>query len=180
MNMRYISKNLEWFCSQEGLNCLEKAVNLEERIDFIYNYLVSICKNNQTDYEEIAVFKIAFLLSDAISKSNLEYTQNDKILDDQINPFVAFINNANTIHDDGTLGLLLLSILHEIANPFLKNDWIYDEKYNDYNVLVEHLEQLDHKFDSGSIMLVDTKAFETDKEKELIQLEIIWLFCVEE
>ena len=57
---------------------------------------------------------------------------------------------------------------------------IYDEKYNDYNVLVEHLEQLDHKFDSGSIMLVDTKAFETDKEKELIQLEIIWLFCVEE
>jgi len=180
--MKIISKNQEWFSGNEGQQHFEKCKDLAERSMFIYSYLKAICDENKTKYDHTPLFKIAFLLADAVFTSELSYAKLPDFLDVQKNPFLAYVKNTPAIIDEEIVYASLLSILHSIANPFSKKEWIFGEEITGKEDLILRqsklkfkLIELEHQFEYSPLTLVNPEDYKIESDKEFIQLEIIWL-----
>ena len=100
-----------------------------------------------------------------------------RLLDEKANPFVAFIANAQVTYSNENAQLIFTSIVHGIANPYDKNEWIYDYKSFRDNKEISILDDAGHIFISrNKALFADIKVYDCDKLYHQTQLELVWLF----
>lgn len=174
--MKMMSKNEQWFASEEGQASFAQSETLEQKISFLYSYLVTIREQKGYKNEDAILTKMAILLADGVLTSDLPYAAVPKFLDVKENPFLAYVKNADALQDTEQIYISLLSILHEIADPFVKSNWIYDPAVMNQDALKDHLGTLEHEFIASPSLLPDPECFKIEEPKAFIQLEIIWLF----
>ena len=174
--MELLKKDKQWFLSEEGgkkfaaLNCVG------DRAVFIYSYLKTI--SNEAFEKDNILFKTAFLLADEVYNSNLEYSQYPEILSEKANPFVAFLSNSKKGYTEDQIYCIFLSFIHGISNPFNKADWIYNEKMFKDDEYIHKLDELGHMFViPNKLFLPNAEAYKCDEKYNMIQLEVVWLFC---
>ena len=172
--MNIISQHENWFSSAEGQQYFAKIQRRDDQIGFMYSYLLAICKNNSIKYEKQILFNYAFFLSDAVLTSGLSYSKLPDYLDCEKNPYLAFIKNSSEFDDEKKIYTYLLLINHNVVNPFEKGEWIY----NKLSIIecADKVIELKHNVLPTQLPDVKVELFEVEKEKEFIQLEIIWLF----
>ena len=172
--MNIISQQENWFSSTEGQQYFAKIPSRDDQIGFMYSYLLAICKNNSIKYEKQILFNYAFFLSDAVLTSGLSYSKLPDYLDCEKNPYLAFIKNSSEITETAKIYTYLLLITHDIVNPFSQSEWIYD----DISIIgcAEKIAELKHNVLPTQLPDVNMDLFDVAKEKEFIQLEIIWIF----
>lgn len=176
-------RDKQWFFTSEAKAQYNGLTSLEDRIGFIYSCLKHNIKKSSYSLdskklEEKLIFKTSILLADAIHNSNLEYKNYPDIIDATKNPFVAFVENGEFINDNKVMFAIYMSILHNIADAFNKEEWIYNKsnfKNNDY---VEILEKRGKPFIGA--LYQTPEAFVCDEETGKIQLEIAWMFNITE
>ena len=172
--MKLIEKEESWFLSKNGFEKYSMLSSLEERTVFIYSYLkmvVNMCFENDN-----TLFKMAFLFADAIYNSDVQYALYPQIIQ-QENPFFAYLQNADNCLDNKNMYIVLTSILHDKVDPKKMGEWIYDKEFWEDEDLGERLEEKGIAYLSAdSINMTDPSIYEMDSTKELIQLELAWLF----
>lgn len=175
--MKLVFQNENWFTTEEATKTFEECTNLEDRSSFLFCYLRAICKSQNKQFEEKFLYKFAFMLADGVWESGLPYCNAEDFLSLSKNPFVAFLINAKSFMPKDNIYIPLLSILHNIADPFTKNDWIYTIDFKNKDTVVEKLKTLDHLFIDGTDLTVaDPKVYQVEKNLEFLQLQIISLF----
>ena len=173
--MELLKKDKQWFLSDEGSKFFAALNSVGDRAVFIYSYLKTFA-NEALDKENI-LFKTAFLLADEVFNSNFSYSAYPELLSEKINPFIAFIGNAKRGYTTEQIYCIYLSFVHNIADPFKKSEWIYNDSFFKEDKYVRKIDELGHLFVvPNEDMFVDAKAYECDEEYNLLQLEIIWLF----
>ena len=173
--MELLNNDKKWFLSDEGSKLFATLDNVNDRAVFIYSYLKSF--SNEVFEKENILFKTAFLLADAVFNSQVAYSSFPKILDEKVNPFVAFFANAKREYTQEQIYCIFLSFIHNVADPFKKTDWIYNDSSFKDN---EYLNKLNDEgrlfFVPNETLLPEKDAFKCEEVYNMIQLEIIWLF----
>lgn len=107
-----------WYFSSEGKSAYESLSSVCEKTLFFMNYLRCIQnKKNNPDVVEI-LYKIAFVMSNSMVDSNLEFGGYPNILNQDKNPFVYYVKHNLLNHEyvpiycEETLPLVLLKLLH--------------------------------------------------------------------
>lgn len=173
--MELLKKDKQWFFSDEGKKAFASLSSVGDRAVFIYSYLKTIANEN-SDKDNI-LFKTAFLLADEVFASDLPYKNYPDIINERVNPFIAFLSNAKRVYASEQIYCIYLSIVHNIANPIMKNDWIYDEAVFKGDGYIRKIDELGHMFVvPNPDFMVDAGAYKCDEKIHMIQLEIIWLF----
>lgn len=173
--MELLKKDKQWFLSDEGGKKFAALSSVGDRAVFIYSYLKSFA-NDSLEKNNI-LFKTSFLLADAILNSDLPYSTYPGILDEKVNPFVAFVANAKREYTIEQIYCIYLSFVHNIADAFKKSEWIYNDSLFMGDGYIHKIDELGHMFViPNEDMLVDAKAYKCNEKYNMIQLEIIWLF----
>ncbi len=115
----------EWYFSNAGHMAYQQAKTVPDRTKFFYNYLWCISsKKQKPDFLE----RIAFIMANSMTPSNLPFARYPNILDGNQNPFVALVESGfvspigNNDHDKNFKfevvdTAVLLAALHN------DNDW---------------------------------------------------------
>ena len=77
--MEVINQTSEWFKTDEAISMYNSLESLADKTVFLYSYLSKIA--DKSFRENKTLFKMAFLLADAISKSNLPYNEYEVLID---------------------------------------------------------------------------------------------------
>lgn len=171
--MELLKYDAAWFLSKAGCNMFDSLKSLEDRSVFIYSYLKKIA-NAEFDQDSI-LFKAAFFLADAVLGSSLTYSSYPDIIDPAKNPFVAYLAHAEHCPGAEAMYSIFLSILHGVADPAKRNEWIYDENMENPEYVEEKLTELGKCFCSGDVTMASTDAFAIADSLQLVQLKLIWL-----
>lgn len=172
--MELLKFDADWFLSEPGRRAFSDLKSLEDRSIFLYSCLKSMVSSD-FDKDHI-LFKTAFFLADAVAGSSLSYGSYPDLLDPKKNPYVAYLVNAARCPDAQTLYCVFLSVLHGIADPFKKNEWIYSPDICDPDKMNAMLEKKGRNFCHGSVTTADPSAFEIDPALQIMQIKLIWLF----
>lgn len=173
--MELLKKDKKWFQSEEGRECFAALNSVGDRAVFIYSYLKTFA--NDSFEKGSILFKTSFLLADAIFNSDVPYGTYPGILDEKVNPFVAFIANAKKGYTVEQIYCIYLSFVHNIADAFKKSEWIYNESLFKDDGYIHKIHELGHMFViPNKDMFVEAEAYKCDESYDMIQLEIIWLF----
>lgn len=173
--MELLKKDKQWFLSEEGGKAFAALTSIGDRAVFLYSYLVNIASDSLE--KQNATFKTAFLLADAVYGSDVEYSSYENLLNEKTNPFVAFLANAKRKYTDEQLYCIYLSFIHGVADPFKKDEWIYNDEYFKGDAYIRKLEEGGYMFVvPNDNFLPDPSAYECDEKYNMIQLEIVWLF----
>ena len=173
--MELLKKDKQWFLSDEGGKKFATLSSVGDRAVFIYSYLKNFA--NDSFEKDNILFKTSFLLADAIFNSDVPYSTHPGILDEKVNPFVAFIANAKREYSIEQICCIYLSFVHNIADAFKKSEWIYNDSLFKDDGYIHKIDELGHLFVvPNKDMFVDAKAYKCDEKYNMIQLEIIWLF----
>lgn len=173
--MELINNNSQWFLSTQGQTVFENCKNIEDRSVFVYSYLKTISAESLE--KDSFLFRIAFLISDAIYNSNTQYSSFPEILNSDKNPFVAYVKNAKKVYSIEANYCILLSILHGIADPFNASDWIYDQSLFEKEGYVEKIKEFGKCFiENKNTVIVDVDDYAIDESLRFIQIELAWLF----
>ncbi len=177
--MELIKKNADWFLSAEGQKVFEGCKGIEDRAVFIYSYLKTV--SCESLHKEEFLFRVAFLLADAVYSSKAPYASFPALLDGAKNPFVAYVKNAKKIYDTQATYCIFLSILHEFVDPFNPSEWIYDQTLFKNGGYIEKMKEKDQCFIEERISEVaDDALYDIDQELRFIQIELAWLFILSE
>lgn len=173
--MELLKNDKQWFLSDEGSKKFVALSSVGERAIFIYSYLKTFV--SETLEKDNFLFKTAFLLADAVVNSEVEYCTYPNLLDEKVNPFVAFLSNAKREYSEEQIYCIYLSLIHNIADPFKKSEWIYNDLVLKGDGYIDKIYEMGRMFVvPNPDFLVDIAAYECDEEYNMIQLEIIWLF----
>ncbi len=175
--MKIISQQKSWFASPEGQKHFAEISDKSNQIGFMYSYLLAICKENNAKYDQNILFKYAFFLTDAVLTAEMSYSSLPDFLDCEKNPYLAFVENSQDLVDltePINIYTYLLLITHGVVDPFLKSEWIYDG--NTIIGCAEKIAEMKHNILPTQLPDVNMDLFNVAKEKEFIQLEIIWIF----
>lgn len=169
--MEILEKNKSWYFTDEAINEFKGLKKTEDRARFIYFYLRTICSTHPIDKkdDESCLFKMAFLLADAVMNSKTSYSTYPKALDEQSNPFIAFLANLKRSYSKDKFYNILLSIVTQTVDPFNQHDKIYTADYNIATDFTNRIKNAEYFYDISPYQ----KCKEQYKE---IMLEIIWLF----
>ena len=171
--MELIKHDAQWFLSEYGSKAYSALKTLEERSVFLYSYLKQIAK---ADFEEDQLlFRVAFFFADAVSGSALPYNAYPALIDPAKNPFVAYLKNTDSFPGGKAVYGIFLSILHGIADPFQRNNWVYSKDLQSEEVLEEKLAELGKDFVGSAIKMADPDAYAIDEALQPVQLKLIWL-----
>lgn len=163
-----------WYLSEAGCTAFSSLRTLEDRSVFLYSYLKTVAK---PDFDkEQTLFKIAFFLADGVGCSALPYRGYPALIDPSKNPFVAYVCAAEHCPGSETLFYIFLGILHQIADPRKRNDWVYDKQLEDEEYLREKLALLGKNLYPDPTIMADTEAYAIDPTLQALQLKLIWLF----
>ena len=175
--MKLILENENWFTTQEATKVYEECASLEDRSSFLFSYLRAICKEQNKTFEDTLLYSFAFMLADGVWGAGLDYCNSEDFLSPQKNPYIAYFKNAGSFASTDNIYIPLLSIVHNIADPFSKNNWIYTIDFKDKEKVVEKLKSLDHLFlDDIDLTAADPEVYQVESNVEFLQLQIISLF----
>ena len=172
-SMELIKQSSAWFLSSTGCQAFSSLQTLEDRSVFLYSYLKTIAKP-EFDREQV-LFKIAFFLADGVMGSSLPYQAYPNVIDPQKNPFVAYLARTTHYREAQILYYIFLGILHGIADPMDKDNWIYHAKVEDTEYLRNTLEQLGKDLYPSPYTMADPDAYAIDPSLEPVQMKLIWL-----
>lgn len=170
--MELIDKEQSWFFSDTAKSEYEKLTLLEDKVAFIYSYLMKV--SIKPFVENGVAFKTAILLADSVSDSNLEYSSYPEIINASKNPYVSFLKNGRNYNNEKILFAIYLSILYGLADAHNLNEWIYDFKYFKKDGYIDKLEELGRPFIHKPYQIPE--PFKCDEATGKIQLEIAWMF----
>lgn len=177
--MKLILQNEGWFSTNDAAAAFEGCEGLEDRSGFLYSYLKAICKEQNKEYEDSILFRIAFLLADGVWEAKLPYCTIPDFLSPKENPFLAYVRNVASLTTSDNFFIPLLSVLHQIADPFSKQDWIFTIDFKDADAVGKKLTELGHLFIIyGESLAQDAEAFRIDSKLDFVQLQIIALFSI--
>lgn len=175
--MELLKKEKQWFLSDEGGKKFAALISVGERAVFIYSYLKTFV--SETFEKNNILFKTSFLLADAVINSNVPYSAYPDILSESHNPFIAFLANAKREYTIEQVYCIYLSIVHNIADPLKKSEWIYNDSLFKEDGYIHKMDELGHLFIvPNEDMFIDANAYKCEDKYNLIQLELIWLFGV--
>ncbi len=173
--MDLIKEDKSWFSSARGVMSFKALSSLKQRSIFIYSYLKTVADNSFE--KDNTLFKIAFLLADAIHNSNLEYSNYENLIDEVKNPILVYLKNCGKYLGTKSVFISLLAIICGKVDPKDKSAWIYDKDFFKAENLGELLLEKDCGFiPSSSIYCVNPTFFDVDEASQMIVLEIRWLF----
>ena len=171
--MDLLKFDAEWFCSERGQKAFSSLDSLEDRSIFLYSYLKRIAKG---DFEKDQIlFRIAFFLADGVLGSALPYSAYPALVDPEKNPFVAYLKNADHCPVRQVVYYIFLSILHNIAAPIKRNEWVYEKKIEDLEYLEQTLTKLGKCFCDSDVGMASADAFTIEESLQPVQLKLIWL-----
>lgn len=172
--MNFISQQKSWFTSAEGQKHFAEIPDKNDQIGFVHSYILAICKENNTKYDQNILFKYAFFLTDAVLTAGLPYSKIPDFLDCEKNPYLAFIEYSKDLTEPLNIYTYLLLITHGVIDPFVRSEWIY----GDISIIecAEKIAGLKHNVLPTQLPDIDAGLFKVEKEKEFIQLAIIWIF----
>ena len=177
--MELINNQANWFLSEQGKKAFDNCKNLEERSVFIYSYLKKIAANSLN--KDSFLFRIAFLLANSVHSSKAEYANYPELLDESKNPFVAYVKNAKKVYSIQIDYCILLSILHKLANPFDKDDWVYNQAFVESKAYIDKAKELEKCFiEDTQARVIDNSVYDIDEALRDIQIEIAWLFILQD
>lgn len=171
--MELIKQESAWFLSPAGCQAFSSLQTLENRSVFLYSYLKTIA-NPEFDQDQV-LFKIAFFLADGVMGSSLPYQAYPDVIDPQKNPFVAYLARSTQFRKQQILYYIFLGIVHGIADPMNKDNWIYHPEVEDTEYLRNTLEQLGKDLYPSPYTMADPDAYAIDPSLEMVQLKLIWL-----
>lgn len=173
--MELLKNDTGWFLSQAGTAAYERQRTLEEKTIFIYAYL-SKALDKSFD-KDSTCFKFALFLADAIDTAGLPYSRYPALIDPTQNPYLAYLVNLGEQPGGRIIYYGFMSILHEIADPMMQNNWIYDMELMGSDSLEEKLVSLEHDFyEEIPNSLPNPLVFDIAEELEPVQLKIMWFF----
>lgn len=146
-----------WYLGPDGKKAYEEADTLKKKVLYFYDYLLSVAKSKENNE---ALYKIAFVMADAMDRSALEFAGYPNILHADKNPLVAYVKN-NAILIGEKYGIIyagrLLCALHHGEDA---DDYCYPSR--------RPFQKL-------------TYCTETDSYSDMYKIErdIIWAFCTE-
>ncbi|MBE6886478.1 MAG: hypothetical protein E7486_05945 [Ruminococcaceae bacterium] len=170
--MEQIKKKAEWFGSEEGVGFFLSCETPEEKIRFLASYIYALRQDKKPESDSGNIFKLAILLGDGVLSSGLPYAELPQFLDPEENPFLALCRELPKINNNAHLYLATLAVLHQKADAFDSNEWIYqleDKQFPVDDVMEER------GFLIG-LSRENPEHYQTNPELAFLQLQIIWLF----
>lgn len=77
-----VKHDTDWYFSEEGRIAYEQADSIPQKIEYFYNYLISIFDAREKTY------KLACVLAAGVANSSLSFSQYPEILSKKANPFM--------------------------------------------------------------------------------------------
>ena len=174
--MEYLLKDASWFFSQEGVAAYGQQQSVEDKTLFLYAYLVKALDESYD--KDNTLFRFSLFLADAVAGGGFAYSEYPKLIDSTANPFLTYLTNWKKNPGKKVLHYGFLSILHQIADPGLSNNWIYDKALMESDSLEEKLIELEHNFYADKELgLPNPRAFDIAEEHKPVQLKLMWLFA---
>lgn len=174
--MEVINQTSEWFKTDEAISMYNSLESLADKTVFLYSYLSKIA--DKSFRENKTLFKMAFLLADAISKSNLPYNEYEVLIDPNINPFITYLKTSKEYIGELETFVILNAILENKVDVKDKSAWIYNaDFFDDDNEYLDKLEEMGCCFlPNPSYYVVNPAKFEIEENLQMAMLEIYWLF----
>lgn len=174
--MEVINQPSEWFLKDSSAEKFNSYESLAEKTVFMYSYLKTV--SNDSFEKSNTLFKMAFLISDAIRISNAAFKDFKNLADPEQNPFIMYLKNSKKCFGEQEIFLSLMAILQNKVDVNDKSAWIYDEDFfEDY-----YSDKLDEMgcWCRPDIMCVidktDPAKFDVEESLQMAALEIYWLF----
>ena len=169
-------KDKDWFLSPIGRKALAETRTTVELTDYIARYLECIMANKNLLVGE-DLYRFAFVLADSVTNSKQNYASKENVLNEDINPFIAYLQRMKRNLSHKNLCFEMLLILFGAVDPFNPNEWIYD---NHIGVLSEEEYQtkaIEVGIDFSELL---NKDFTGKEDIRLIMCEFIWLIGKDE
>lgn len=149
-----LQQTAQWFMSGEGRAAYTAANTLLKKTEYFFDYLQTVAKSKGN---RSFLYKLAFVMADAMDKSSLEFAGYPNILDASKNPLVAYVA-SEIITDESEYRNIyiarLLCALHKEKHP---KDYLFPDR--------KPIEKLAQRNADGSF---------SDMYK--IERDIIWVF----
>ena len=174
--MEVINQPLGWFSTDEAAQKFNSLESLADKTVFIFSYLSKIA--DASFEENNTLFKMSFLLADAINKSNIPYSEYKNLINPDANPFVSYIKNSKTYIGELETFVALVAILKNKVDVKDSSCWIYDVDFFDTDgEYLDKLEEMDCCFlPNPCYYVVNPAKFETEENLRMAMLELYWLF----
>lgn len=177
--MELINKERSWYFSDEAKAQFEKLPSLADRTTFLYSYLKTIAVPELE--KDNFLFKMAFLLADAVYHSTFAFAKYPLLITVDENPFINYISNLKAYYSHEIQRALLLLVIQGRVEPNNTEEWIYDVNLfqqdgfaEKLNTIVEGIRGSEYMEQEGRMS--DPDYFELPEDRRFIQLEILWLF----
>ncbi len=161
----------EWFLSDAGRKTLNQTKTAVELTDYTYHYLKSIIANKKL-LEDEDLYRLAFVFADSMMNSNQSYAGKENLLNENIHPFVAYLQKLKRNLSPKNLCYEMLFILFGAVDPFNLTEWIYDNSRGGYS---EEEYQAIAKEKGINFEELLQKDYIGKEDVRFIMCEIIWL-----
>ena len=166
----------EWFLSDAGREVLQQIQSTAELTDFVCQYLQCSMANRDL-LDEKHLYRLSFVLADAVVNSRQPYAGREYLLNASENPFVAYLQNTHRSLSAKTLCYELIFVLLGAVDPFNPDEWIYNRTRGGYSEEEYQKVAQEHGIIFQELLRSQSP---TDPGVRLILCELIWLVGGEE
>lgn len=177
--MELITRERSWYFTDEAKGQFEKLPSLADRTMFLYSYLKTVA--DPALEKDHTLFKLAFLLADAVFSSTFDFAKYPALIEPEENPFMNYISKQKNYYSYEIQRAFLLLIIQGRVDPSNEKEWIYDEalfKQDGFteklNSIVEGIEGSEYMEQEGRMCAPD--YYKLPEDRSFMQLEILWLF----
>ncbi len=169
-------KDKAWFLSPAGRKVLDETRTTVELTDYIARYLeCTIANKNLLVGEDL--YRFAFVLADSVINSKQSYAGKENVLNEDLNPFIAYLQRMKRNLSHKNLCYEMLLILFGAVDPFNPNEWIYDNHRGGFS-------EEEYQAKAEEIGINFTQLLSNDytgkEDIRLIMCEFIWLIGKDE
>ncbi len=173
--MEYWENIASWYTTDAGVKAYQALRTQEDKTLFFYAFLQK--KLHKSFENDNICFKFALFLADAVANSSLPYSTYPEIIDPQKNPYLAYLVCWEKYPGKRVLYYGFMSILHGLADPMLRNSWIYDKDLMGSEALQHKLVELERNFYNEDAALIPSPlAYEIEDNLSDLQLKLRWFF----
>ena len=178
-----LKHDVAWFFDEQGIAEFGTLESLEDRTFFLYSCLIKqvpwepdnmkVKRSEYLPVKEQVLFRVAFFLADAVLWSGLPYGSYPAVLNPAKNPFVAYLTNTKRCLAPYKIYYTYMSIIHGVADPMKKDEWIYDNRDN----WLSHLAEINHDIRKDDEKMIDPELFKVAENLQVLQLKLLWHFA---
>ena len=173
--MEFLKYDSAWYATPEGVKTYGAMEKLEDKTIFLYAYLQK--KLHKSFEGDRTAFKFALFLADAVAGAGLPYSGYPQLIDPQSNPYLAYLTNWDKYPGKRVIYYGFMSILHGLADPMLRNSWIYDKELMGAEALQSKLVELECNFyDEDATCLPNPLSYDVGDDLSDLQLKLRWCF----